>query len=110
LIDEARALLPAMIEATATLAKLQLRFTAARNFLLERAEAARDVAMRNGFFQAFEQLDREARTAGENALAPNFDATLEWREMAAALGDTAARPTPAPVVTFDLPETKWADL
>jgi hypothetical protein len=90
LVDEARALLPAITEATEALSKAKWRFTAARDYLLNRAEASRDAAMRSGFFQQLEALDIEARKAGENAMPLDFNATVEWREMAAALGDTPA--------------------
>jgi hypothetical protein len=109
LVDEARSLLPGITEATAAVAKLQTRYSALRTFLLDRAEAARDVAMRNGFFRDLEALDREARDAAGNAPPPNFNATLEWREMAASLGDVSSVPSPTPVMAFaGMPaEDKW---
>ena len=107
LLDEGRALLPPIVEATAALAKAQVRFTALRDYMLGRAEASRDAANRSGFFRDLEILDREARTAAENAPPPDFNATLEWRELADSLGDTRARPTQAPVAAFNLPEDRW---
>jgi hypothetical protein len=107
LIDEARAILPSIVEATMALAKAQTRFSAVRTFLLDRAEAARDVAMRNGFFQQLEALDREARTAGENAPPLDFNVTAEWKDLARELGDVPIRPTPAPAVFPGMPELKW---
>jgi hypothetical protein len=108
LIDEARALLPAIVEATLALAKTQTRYSALRTLLLERAEAARDVAVRSGFFQSLETLDREAREAAGNAPAPDFNAPLEWRELAASLGDVAIRPTAAPIAMFPgMPTMEW---
>jgi hypothetical protein len=107
LLDEARAQLPTIATAAAALAKAQTRFSALRDFLLSRAEAARDVAMRSGFFSDLEALDRDTR---EVSLPPpqDFNSTAEWRELAASLGDVPVRPTPAPVVMFNLPEeTKW---
>ena len=109
LVDEARGLLPSITEAIAALARAQTRYSALRSFLLERAESSRDAAMRSGFFQALEALDRDARIAAENAPPPDVNATLEWRELAAALGDTPILPTPPPVAMFPgMPELdKW---
>jgi hypothetical protein len=108
LIDEARSILPSITEATAALAKAQVRFTAARMFLLDRAEVSRDDSMRHGVFTAIEALDRDARDAAANAPPPDFNANVEWRELAAALGDTPARPTAAPAAMFPgMPELKW---
>ena len=109
LLDEARSLLPTIADAAAALAKAQTRYSALRDFMLTRAEAARDVAMRGGvFFKALEDLDRDTR---EVSLAPpmsDFNSAAEWRELAASLGDVPSRPTPAPVAMFNLPEeTKW---
>jgi hypothetical protein len=109
LLDEARALLPTIADAAAALAKAQTRFSALRSFMLDRAEAARDVSMRSGFFKDLEDLDRDTR---EVSLAPpmsDFNSSLEWRELAASLGDTPARPTPTTVVMFPgMPELdKW---
>jgi hypothetical protein len=108
LIHEAHALLPAIVEATAELAKAQIRFTALRFFLLDRAEVSRDDSMRHGVFAALEKLDIAARSAAENAPPSDVNASTEWRELADSLGDTPARPTPAPVVMFPgMPELKW---
>lgn len=109
LIDEAKSLLPGLLEAAAALAKVQSRFSALRTFLLERAEAAKDVAMRNGFFQALEALDRDAAEAARVAPLISFNPGAEWREMADALGDTQHRPTPAlPAAFGNMPELpKW---
>jgi hypothetical protein len=109
LVDEAHALLPEIVEATAALAKAQIRFSALRFFLLDRAEVSRDDSMRHGVFAALEKLDIAARTAAENAPPSDVNATLEWRELAASLGDVPPRPTPAPVAMFNLPETKWTN-
>jgi hypothetical protein len=108
LLDEARALLPTISEAAAALAKAQVRYSALRDFLLSRAEAARDVAMGSGFFADLEALDRDTREVSLPP-PPDFNTSLEWRELAASLGDTAARPTPAPVAVFEgMPvEDKW---
>jgi hypothetical protein len=100
LLDEARELLKPIVEATLALAKAQVRFTALRDYMLGRAEASRDVANRNGFFRDLEILDREARTAAENAPPPDFNATLEWKLLAESLGDVPARPSPTPVAAF----------
>jgi hypothetical protein len=107
LIDEARALLPPIVEATLALAKAKGRFAGLRSFLLDRAEAAKDVAMRGGFFQELEKLDREAADAA--SIGPlSFSAGNEWREVADALGDTPHRPTPTmPAAFAGMPEFKW---
>jgi hypothetical protein len=109
LIDEAHDILPAIVEATAALAKAQIRFTALRSFLLDRAEVSRDDSMRYGVFAALEKLDIAARHAAGNAPPPDFNATLEWRELADALGDTPARPTQPPIAAFaGMPELdRW---
>jgi len=109
LLDEARALLPPIVEATMALAKAQGRYATLRKFLLERAEAAKDVAMRNGFFRDLERLDSEARDAASIAPLISFDATVEWKALAAELGDTPIRPTPTLPAAFNLPETKWVN-
>jgi hypothetical protein len=111
LIDEAYVLLPAITESTALLARTQVRYSALREFLLSRAEASRDVAMRSGFFQSLEALDIAARHAANNAPAPDFNSTAEWRELAASLGDTPARPTAVPIAAFpNMPvEDKWTN-
>jgi hypothetical protein len=83
------------------------RYATVRKFLLERAEAARDVAARNGFFPDLERLDRAAASIGPLL---SFNPGAEWKSMAIELGDTPIRPSPAPVAAFNLPETKWADL
>jgi hypothetical protein len=71
LLDEAYFLLPALTEETAALARTQVRYSALREFLLSRAEASRDIAMRSGFFQSLEALDIAARHAANNAPAPD---------------------------------------
>jgi hypothetical protein len=94
LVDEARALLPPIVEATMALAKAQGRYDALRKFLLERAEAAKDVAMRSGFFRQLELLDREAADAAAIGPLLSFNAGAEWKTLADSLGDTPHRPTP----------------
>jgi hypothetical protein len=100
LIEEGHLLLPAIIEATMALAKAQGRYATLRKFLLERAEAAGDAAMRNGFFRSLETLDREAADAARIGPLLSFDAGSEWRDLARELGDTAARPTPTLPAAF----------
>ena len=108
LIDEARALLPGVVEATAALAKARGRYSALRKFLLERAEAAKDVAARSGFFHDLERLDKEAANASTIGTLLTFSVGTEWIELAASLGDVAARPTSTLPVAFpDMPEMKW---
>jgi hypothetical protein len=110
LVDEARALLPGIVEATMALAKAQGRYTSLREFLLTRAEAAKDFALRSGFFHDLELLDREAADAAAIGPLLSFHAGDEWRDLAASLGDVAARPTPTLPAAFNLPEeTKWAN-
>jgi hypothetical protein len=109
LIDEARALLPGVVEATAALAKLQGRYTSLRKFLLERAEAAKDVAMQSGFFQQLELLDREAADAASLSPSLSFAAGEEWKDLARELGDVPIGPTPTLPAAFNLPETKWVN-
>lgn len=109
LIDEAYVLLPAITEATALLARTQVRYSALREFLLSRAEASRDVAMRSGFFQSLEALDIAARHAANNAPPPDFSAPAEWRALALELGDVPSIPSQAPIAAFPgMPEMdKW---
>jgi hypothetical protein len=108
LIDEARELLPAIVEATMALAKAQARYATLRKFLLERAEAARDVAARIGFFRDLEVLDREAAEAAAIGPLLSFNAGDEWKSRAIELGDTPIRPTAtAPVMFPGMPEMKW---
>jgi hypothetical protein len=108
LLDEARSLLPTIAEAAAALAKAQTRFSALRDFLLSRAEAARDVAVRSGFFADLEALDRDTREVSLPPPMSDFNSSLEWRELAASLGDVPVRPSPAPVAVFEgMPELKW---
>jgi chromosome segregation ATPase len=108
LVDEARSLLPPIVEAIMALAKAQGRYASLRKFLLERAEAAKDVASRNGFFHDLERLDRKAADAASIAPLLSFDAGAEWKAMAAALGDVPIRPTPTlPAAFHDMPEMKW---
>ena len=68
--------------------------------MLERAEAAKDVAASNGFFADLERLDRESADAGSIAPLLSFSAGSEWIELAASLGDVAARPTPTLPTAF----------
>jgi chromosome segregation ATPase len=108
LLDEARALLPGVVEATAELAKARGRYASLRDFLLTRAEAARDIAARNGFFRDLELLDKEA--AGAASIGPllSFSVGNEWRDPARELGDTPARSTKTRPAVFNLPaEDKW---
>ena len=108
LLDEARSLLPTIAAAASALAKAQTRFSALRDFLLSRAEASHDVAMRSGFFADLEALDRDTREVSLPPPMSDFNSSLEWRELAASPGDTPARPTPAPVAAFEgMPELKW---
>jgi hypothetical protein len=100
LIDEARSLLPSVIEAVAAVAKVQGRYLSLRRFLLGRAEDAKDIAMRNGFFQQLELLDREAADAAALAPTLSFNAGDEWKSLALELGDTAIRPTPTLPTAF----------
>jgi hypothetical protein len=107
LLDEARSLLPSIADAAAALARLQTRYLALRSFLLERAESARDVAMHNGFFADLEKLDRDTQEVAL-PLPPDFNAPLEWRELAASLGDVPSLPSWSPVAMFPgMPELKW---
>jgi hypothetical protein len=107
LVDEARGLLKPIVEATLALAKAQGRYAGLRKFLLERAEAAKDVALRSGFFSDLERLDREAADAASIGRLVSFSPGAEWRELAASLGDVAARPTPTLPAAFNLPEDRW---
>jgi hypothetical protein len=108
LLDEARGLLKPIVEATLALARAQGRYGSLRKFLLERAEAAKDVAMRNGFFSDLERLDREAADAASIGPLVSFSPGAEWRELAASLGDVAARPTPTLPAAFPgMPELRW---
>jgi hypothetical protein len=108
LLDAARDLLPGIVEATASLAKTQGRYESLRKFLLERAEAAKDVALRNGFFRDLERLDHEAADAARIGSLLSFNGGTEWRELASSLGDVAARPTPTLPAAFPgMPELKW---
>jgi hypothetical protein len=110
LLDEAVGLLPGIVEATASLARAKGRYDGLRKFLLERAEAAKDVAHQNGFFHDLEKLDREAADAASIGPMLTFSPGAEWRELAASLGDVAARPTPTLPAAFNLPETtKWTN-
>jgi hypothetical protein len=109
LVDEARALLPGIVEAAAAMARAQGRYESLRKFLLERAEAAKDVAMRNGFFADLERLDKEAADAAGIGPLISYNVGAEWRELARELGDTPIRPAPAPIAVFNLPETKWTN-
>ena len=81
-------MLPEIVEATAALAKARGRYESLRKFLLERAEAAKDVALRSGFFHQLEVLDREAADAAAIAPLLSFAVGDEWTELAASLGDT----------------------
>jgi hypothetical protein len=109
LLDEALGLLPEVIEATAALAKVQGRYLSLRKFLLERAEAAKDISMSSGFYRDLERLDRESADAASIGPLLSFAGGSEWRELAASLGDTAIRPTPTMPAAFPgMPEeTKW---
>jgi hypothetical protein len=91
------------------LAKAQGRYATLRKFLLERAEAARDVAMRNGFFSDLEHLDREAADAASIGPLLSFNPGAEWIDLARELGDVPIRPTPTLPAAFNLPETKWVN-
>jgi hypothetical protein len=108
LIDEARSLLPGIVEATAALAKVQGRYAGLRKFLLERAEAAKDVALRSGFFRDLERLDRESADAASIGPLLSFNVGAEWRDLALELGDVPIRPTPTLPAAFPgMPELKW---
>jgi hypothetical protein len=108
LVDEARALLPGIVEATMALAKAQGRYATLRGFLLERAEAARDVALSNGFFHDLERLDHEAADAASIGPLLSFNVGTEWQDLARELGDVPIRPTPTmPAAFHDMPEMKW---
>jgi hypothetical protein len=109
LLDEARALLPAIVEATAAVAKVQGRYLSLRKFLLERAEASKDIALRNGFFQRLEALDREAADAARLEPVLSFNPGAEWQDLARELGDVPIGPTPTLPAAFNLPETKWVN-
>jgi hypothetical protein len=109
LIDVAHELLKPIVEATLALAKAQGRYASLRKFLLERAEAARDVALRNGFFHDLERLDREAADAASIGPLLSFSAGAEWQDLARELGDVPVRPTPTLPAAFNLPETKWVN-
>jgi hypothetical protein len=89
LLDEARAILPQVVEATLALAKVQGRYRALREFLLTRAEVAPDVAQKNGFFHDLERLDKDARDAANIGPLLSFNAGDEWRNLAAELGDVS---------------------
>ena len=107
LLDEARDLLRPIVAATMELARVQGRYNSLRSFLLERAEAAKDVAMRNGFFHDLERLDREAADAASIGPLLSFSAGAEWLDLARELGDVPIRPTPTLPAAFNLPEDKW---
>jgi hypothetical protein len=109
LIDEARSLLPSVIEAVATVARVQGRYLGLRKFLLERAEAAKDIALRSGFYQQLELLDREAGDAAALAPTLSFSGGTEWQDLARELGDVPIGPTPTLPAAFNLPETKWVN-
>jgi hypothetical protein len=100
MLDEARLILPGIVEATLALAKVQSRYASLRKFLLERAEAAKDVASRSGFFHDLERLDREATDAARIAPLLTFNAGNEWRELADSLGDVPHRPAPTMPAAF----------
>jgi hypothetical protein len=109
LLDEARSLLPGVVEATAVLAKVRGRYASLRKFLLERAEAAKDVAAHSGFFRDLERLDRESADAGSIGPLLSFNAGDEWQDLARDLGDVPISPTPTLPAAFPgMPEeTKW---
>jgi hypothetical protein len=108
LLDSARDLLPGIVEATASLAKAQGRYASLRKFLLERAEAAKDVASRNGFFTNLERLDHEAADAASIAPLLSFNASNEWKLFAQELGDVPIRPTPTLPAAFPgMPILEW---
>jgi hypothetical protein len=111
LVDEARALLPGIVEAAAATAKAQGRYESLRKFLLERAEAAKDIALRNGFFSDLERLDREASDAAAVGPLISFNAGAEWKLLAQELGDVPIRPTSAPPTAFPGMPTleKWTN-
>jgi hypothetical protein len=104
LLDEAYDLLPEITEATARVAKAQVRFSALREFILSRAEASRDVALKSGFFQSLEALDIAARHAAAGAPPPDWNAPAEWKELARELGDVPIGPTPTLPSAFNLPQ------
>jgi hypothetical protein len=108
LLDSARDLLPGIVEATMALAKAQGRYATLRKFLLERAEAAKDVAARNGFFRDLEALDREAHDAAGIAPLLSFNAGAEWKLLAESLGDVPILPTPTLPAAFPgMPILEW---
>jgi hypothetical protein len=110
LLDEARALLPGIVEATASLARSQGRYAGLRKFLLERAEAAKDVAHQNGFFHDLERLDRAAADAASIGPILTFSPGAEWQDLARELGDVPIRPTPTLPAAFPgMPELKWTN-
>jgi hypothetical protein len=112
LLDEARELLPPIVEAMMALAKAKSRFDSLRAFLLDRADAAKDVSLRNGFYHDLEALDKEARDSFAVGPMLAFSGGDEWRDLARELGDVPHRPTHTttldPVVAAAAAfETKW---
>ena len=87
LLDEARSILPEIVEAAKAVAKVKARYDSLRKFMLERAEASKAVSLHNGFFHDLEALDKEAREAFAIAPMLTFAAGNEWRDMARELGD-----------------------
>ena len=82
LLDEARELLPEIVEAAKAVAKVKARYDSLRKFMLERAEASKAVSLQNGFFGDLEALDRDAREAFAISPMLSFAAGNEWRDLA----------------------------
>ena len=87
LLDEARSILPEIVEAAKAVAKVKARYDSLRKFMLERAEASKAVSLHNRFFHDLEALDKEASEAFAIAPMLTFAAGNEWRDMARELGD-----------------------
>lgn len=90
MLDEARALVPSIIETAGAFARAKGRYESLRKFLLTRAEAASDVAANNGFFRDLETLDHYFADAIRQVPMLSFNADAEWKSLAADLGDVPA--------------------
>jgi chromosome segregation ATPase len=109
LIDEAHALLSEIAAAATAFELAMRRYNELKEFLLTRIEASPKDSARQEAHMALEKLNHAADAVKNNPPAIDRSTAGEWRALAQELGDTAILPTPAPIVMFDLPETKWVN-